>query len=371
MRRKKIIKVGKVKMGGANPVAIKGMIKSCLDDESKVVKEAKDLEREGCQIIRVAIEKEKDAKIIGILRGIINIPLEADIHFDHRLALLSIERGVDCLRLNPLNIRRIAYVKEVARCALENRVPIRIGVNSGGFKKKTTDNALARALAGKVFSYVRIMEEQGFRKIMVSAKANSPAATILANRLLYEKLYYPIHLGLTATGPFQEGLIKSCLTLGILLYEGIGNALRVSLNSDSLEEVRVAKIILQSLGLRRFLPEIISCPTCSRCKVDLKELVEDFKRFIYSNSFNNKNMRIALMGCPVNGPGEASCADVGIAFGKDFGVLFREGKIVKRVPKGRCLDILKDYIQSRMKPGLTGRSHAGDPGSRRKSAVRV
>lgn len=356
MRRKKVIKVGKVTIGGASPVVIKGMIKSCLDDERKVIKEAKDLEREGCQIIRVAVEKEKDAKIIDILRSRINIPLEADIHFDYRLALLSIERGVDSLRLNPLNIQKRTYVKEVARYALENRVPIRIGVNSGGFKKKMTDNALARGMVSKILSYVKIMEEQGLRKIMVSAKANSPAVTLLANRLLYEKLDYPIHLGLTATGPFQEGLIKSSLTLGTLLYEGIGNALRVSLNSDSLEEVRAAKIILQSLGLRSFFPEIISCPTCSRCKVNLKELVEDFKEFIYSNRFNNKNMRIALMGCPVNGPGEASCADVGIAFGKGFGVLFKEGKIVKRVPQGQCLDILKDCIKGQMKPKLMERS---------------
>ena len=326
-------------------MVIKGMIKSSLDNKQAFLREALALEKEGCQIIRLAVEKERNLKVIDILKRNVSVPIEADVHFDYRLALLSIERGADTVRLNPLNINKISRVREVVRAAIKNKVPLRVAVNSGGIRKKMPDNKLALALAGKVISYVKIIEKEGFGQIVVSAKTNCVKSTILANSILYDKLDYPIDLGLTATGPYTEGLVKSSVALGVLLYQGIGSALRVSLNSSSVEEVRAAKSILQSLGLRYFYPEIISCPTCSRCNVDLRTKVEDLKKFIYKKGLNSSGVRVALMGCPVNGPGEASSADIGIAFGRNFGMLFKSGRILKRIDEGRCLSVLKDYIE--------------------------
>jgi (E)-4-hydroxy-3-methylbut-2-enyl-diphosphate synthase len=340
--KSKVIKVGRIKIGGGNPLVIKGMIKSPLNNKAKVIKEAKGLEQEGCQIVRLAVEKEADADILSALKRELTVPIEADIHFNHRLALLSLKKGADCIRLNPLNIERSAHLREVVKAAKARGIPIRVGVNSGGFRGKSSDKALASAMAKKVLSYVRIIERFKFRKIMLSAKANSPKATILVNQMLKQKSSYPLHLGLTATGPFYEGLIKSSLTLGILISQGIGSAMRLSLNADSREEVRVAKHILQALGRKVYYPEIISCPTCSRCKVDLRGKVEDFRKILYQgrNSFYNKKVKVALMGCPVNGPGEASAADLGIAFGKDFGVLFKKGKPVRRINESQYKGVL-------------------------------
>ncbi|MBN2120662.1 MAG: (E)-4-hydroxy-3-methylbut-2-enyl-diphosphate synthase [Candidatus Omnitrophica bacterium] len=344
---KSVVRVGSLKIGANNPVVVKGMIKSSFDDRAGLIKEAKALEKEGCQILRIAIEKKQDAQIIDILKSRINIPVEADIHFDYRLAILSLEKGVDCLRLNPLNINKLKQIRQVVALAKDKDIPIRVGVNSGGFKGKRSEDLLVSSMAKEIFSYIKIMENLKFKKIMVSAKAPSARVTLKVNQLLYKKLDYPIHLGLTATGPFYEGLIKSSITLGILLYQGIGSALRVSLNSSSLEEVKAAKVILQSLGLGFFYPEIISCPTCSRCKVDLRAKVEKFKKILNSNSNNsyNKKVKIALMGCPVNGPGEASSADIGIAFGKNYGVLFKEGRPIKRIGHKLYSKVLLDSLK--------------------------
>ncbi|MCD6540098.1 MAG: (E)-4-hydroxy-3-methylbut-2-enyl-diphosphate synthase [Candidatus Omnitrophica bacterium] len=344
---KKVIRVGNLKLGGKNPIVIKGMIKSSLEDNKNFLKEVKLLKQEGCQILRVAIEKEGDLKVIDWLRNLIDVPLEADIHFNYRLALSALEKGVDCLRLNPLNIYRKPQLTKIAKLAKEKSTPVRVGVNSGGFKKKMGSRELAQAMVKKIFSYVEFLESLDFRKIMVSAKADSCLATILANQILYKKLPYPIHLGLTATGPLYEGLIKSSLTLGILIYQGIGSAIRVSLNSSSWEEVRTAGWILQSLGKGQFYPEIISCPTCSRCKVDLKKKVEKFKEMVYKNrdSLYNKNIKVALMGCAVNGPGEASTSDLGLAFAGRRALLFKRGKIIKAIEEKDSLDTLWYFLK--------------------------
>lgn len=351
--RKKVVRVGSLKLKEGLPLVVKGMIKSSLEDRGRVFKEARKLKEEGAQIIRVAVEKEEALELIEPLKEATELSLEADIHFNYNLALASLEKNIDCLRLNPLNIYKKAQVRKIIRKAKEKLIPVRVGVNSGGFRKKMKDEALAQAMVKKLISYVRLLEEEGFNDILVSAKAESCLATILANQTLSKRLPYPINLGLTATGPFFEGLIKSSLTLGILIYQGIGSSLRVSLNSDSYQEVRVARWILQALGKRRFYPEIISCPSCSRCKVDLRRKVEEFKEIIYKNKdkLYNKNVRVALMGCMVNGPGEASSSDAGVAFGKRKALLFSRGKIIKRIKEHQALESLLSLLRRRLNNG--------------------
>ncbi len=346
-RNKRVVQVGGIKVGGDNPVVVKGMLKSSLNDPERVIGEASRLEKEGCEIIRVAFERKSHSGVVKRIKKTVSVPLEADVHFDYRLALSALDLGIDALRLNPMNIYKKKEIREVVRAALINKVPIRVGINSGGFRKRVSDKQLSDLMLNKISGYVRFMEKEGFKNIMLSAKTHSLSSTVLVNRSLYRKFPYPLHLGLTASGPYTEGLIKSSSALGILLYEGIGDAVRLSLNADSFEEVKAAKILLQGVSLRRFSPEIISCPTCSRCRVDLKGKVEKFKEILYKNrnSFYNKDISIALMGCPVNGPGEAVSADIGIAFGKGYGMLFKKGEVLRRVREEEALGILLKYIE--------------------------
>ncbi len=345
--KRRIVKIGNIKLGGNFPIVVKGMIKSPLEEERKVLREAQKLKEEGAQILRIAIEKESDLKLIEVLKKSTELPLEADIHFNYNLALLALEKNIDCLRLNPSNIYKRPQVRKIAKKAKENSIPIRVGVNSGGFRKRMSKDELASAMVRRVFSYISLLEEEDFKNILVSAKADSCLSTILANQILYKKLPYPINLGLTATGPLYEGLIKTSLSLGILIYQGIGQAIRVSLNTDSWEEVRVAYWILQSLGRGYFYPQIVSCPTCSRCKVNLREKVEEFKENIYKNKdkLYNKNIKVALMGCMVNGPGEASSSDVGLAFGKKKAILFKGGKIIRTIGEEDSLSSLLYFLK--------------------------
>lgn len=347
MRKRKKIKVGRINMGGNSPVVLKGMIKSPLSDTRKLNNEIKSLNKEGCEVLRVAVENEAAADVIPKVKAKFNSVLEADIHFDYRLALLSMDKGVDIIRLNPLNIYRRKQVKEIISKAKELGIPIRVGVNSGGVIERISEKKLVGKLFNKLSSYVKLIESQKFDKIVLSAKTHSVYSTLMLNRRLYEEFSFPLNIGVTATGPYSEGVIKSSIALGSLLSEGIGDGIRVSLNSDSAEEVRVAKAILQSVGVRNFFPNIISCPTCSRCKVDLKEKVEKFKETLHkkSDGIYNKNITIALMGCPVNGPGEASMADVGIAFGDKYGMLFKNGEKIKRTKSSDYIERLMDYLK--------------------------
>jgi (E)-4-hydroxy-3-methylbut-2-enyl-diphosphate synthase len=324
----KVVKIGKLGVGGKNPVRIKGMIKSPSSQIKKVVAESKRLQEEGAQALRIAVRDKKAVGLAQICKKHISVPIVADIHFDYKLALLAIEAGFDGIRLNPLNIYKRNEVRQVARLAKKYKISIRVGVNSGGFKKDFSSSALlAKQMVRKVQDYLKILENESFFDIMVSLKGSDVISTIRANEIYSKKFQYPLHLGVTATGPFLEGMVKSSIGIGALLSQGIGDLLRVSLTAPSFWEIKAAKYILQSLNLRRFAPEIISCPTCSRCEVNLIKIVDKFKKELEKYSFD-KSLRIAIMGCVVNGPGEAYQADIGVAFGKKRAAIFKKDKIL-------------------------------------------
>ena len=334
----KQIKVGKIRIGGGAPVAIQSMTKTDTKDVRATVKQIRQLEKAGCEIVRVAVKDFEAASAIKKIKKRIKIPLVADIHFDHRLALLAIQNGADKIRLNPGNIHKEEQIIEVARAAKKARVAIRVGVNSGSVKGGMVKSAL---------DYIKILEKARFYDIIVSLKASDVKATIKAYREFSRKSKYPLHLGITAAGPVSTGLVKSSIGIGALLLEGIGDTIRVSLTADPCEEVVAAKNILQALGLRRFGPDIISCPTCGRCQVDLQRVVKELcSRFsVLGSRFSN--VKIAVMGCEVNGPGEAKDADIGVACGKKSGVIFKKGKVIKRVKEK---DIIRELLNENRKP---------------------
>lgn len=339
----KTVKLGGLKIGGGNLVKIKAMIKTPSFKISQLIAEAKALEKEGADAIRVAVKEEKDVKLARLIKKRTTVPIVADIHFHYKLALLAIEKGFDGIRLNPLNISKKEEVREVVKLAKRYKVPIRVGVNSGGFKRDySSEQQFARQMVRSVERYLRILEDENFSDIMVSLKGASVRATIVANEIFAKKFRYPLHLGVTATGPFLEGLVKSSIGIGRLLSEGIGDVIRVSLTAPSVCEVRAAKSILQSLELRRFEPEIISCPTCSRCEVDLSKIVDKLKAEISRQKIDSR-LSVAVMGCIVNGPGEAYQADIGAAFGKKDAVIFKKDKILCRTnEKNVVRDLMKE-----------------------------
>ena len=345
--------IGKLKIGGKNPIRIKGMLKSSTEQPKKLIREAKTLEKEGAEAIRVAVRSSQDAKVFKMLKKHISTPLVADVHFHPKLALVAIEEGFEGIRLNPLNIPKKKDVKEIAKLAKKNKVSIRVGVNSGGFKKDFSSGGLAKEMVRKALGYVGVLESVNFFDIMISIKAADVVSTIVANEILSKKCNYPLHLGVTATGPFSEGITRSAVGLGNLLYKGIGDVIRVSLTAPSFWEIRVAKCILQSLDLRKFGPEIISCPTCSRCEVDLVGIVDKFKKDL-KDLHIDKPLRIALMGCVVNGPGEAYQADIGVAFGKNKAVIFKKDKILgqsndKKVVADLIKEVRRIWMQNKSK----------------------
>ena len=338
-RRKTIqVKVGGVKIGGNAPVSIQSMAKVETSRVSAVISQIKALEKCGCQIIRVAVRTLADAKAIKDIKNKINIPLVADIHFDYRLALKSIESGADKIRLNPGNMRKIEEIEEVARAAKKARIPIRIGVNSGSIftndERRTTSDERTGAFVKSAMRYIKLFEKLDFHDIIISLKGSCVPETVEAYKSISKKCDYPLHLGVTASGPYDYGVIKSSIGIGALLLDGIGDTIRVSLTAEPLAEVIAAKRILSSLGLRRFGHEIISCPTCGRCRVDLKKIVKELELKLTPNPqllTPKSPLTVAVMGCEVNGPGEAKGADIGIAFGKNAGILFKKGKAIKKV----------------------------------------
>jgi (E)-4-hydroxy-3-methylbut-2-enyl-diphosphate synthase len=353
------IKVGGVKIGGGAPIVIQSMTKTDTRDVSKTIKQIKELEDAGCEIVRVAVRDFEAAKAIKDIKKKTRIPLAADIHFDYRLALRAIENGADKIRLNPGNIHRAEEIGEIVRLAKKRKIPIRVGVNSGSIRGKgprTTrvrdrqesrvkGNIVVESMVKSAMDYIKILERMDFCDIIVSLKASDVVSTVKACRLFSKKSDYPLHLGITAAGPVSTGIIKSSIGIGALLLEGIGDTIRVSLTGDPVEEIIAAKNILQALGVRKFGPEIISCPTCGRCQVDLQKIAEQ----IQSRTTNDErrttkmsNLKIAIMGCEVNGPGEAREADIGVACGKGSGVIFKKGKIIKRVKEK---DIVKELLE--------------------------
>jgi (E)-4-hydroxy-3-methylbut-2-enyl-diphosphate synthase len=317
-----------VKIGGQAPVSIQSMTTTDTSDVKATVAQIRRLEEAGCEIVRVAIKDNADAGAVRLIRRAIKIPLVCDIHYDHRLALACIGYGADKIRLNPGNIKGRGEIEAVARAAQKAKIPLRIGVNSG-----SAGSSAPSALVKAAEDCVKIIEETGFRDIIISLKASDVVSTVEAYRMMAARCRYPLHLGVTAAGPRDGGIVKSSIGIGSLLLGGIGDTVRVSLTADPVEEVRAARRILGSLGLRNFGPEIISCPTCGRCKVDLIRIVGEFDRAIRNTRYaiRGRPFSIAIMGCEVNGPGEAKEADIGVAFGRGAGVIFKKGRIIKRV----------------------------------------
>lgn len=347
IKRKKtrVVKIGDVFIGGDNPVAIQSMCNTKTSDVEATVKQILALENEGCEIIRVAVPDMAAAEAISEIKKQIHIPLVADIHFDYRLALKAIENGVDKLRINPGNIGGEDRVKAVVEAAKAKNIPIRIGVNSGSLEKDILEKygkVTPEGLVESAMRHVRILEKLDFRDIVISIKASSVPFSLKTYSLLSEEVDYPLHVGITESGTEWSGTIKSSVGIGAILAMGIGDTIRVSLTGDPLEEVRVAKAILKDMGLRKFGVEFVSCPTCGRTCIDLIGLakrVEEKCRNI------NKDIKVAVMGCAVNGPGEAREADIGIAGGNGYGLIFKKGEILKKLPENELLDALMDEIE--------------------------
>lgn len=346
------IKVGKIRIGGKAPIIIQSMTKTDTKDVPATIKQIRELEKAGCELVRIAVKDFEAASAIKKIKDGIRIPLAVDIHFDYRLAIAAIENGAEKIRLNPGNIHKEEQILEVARVAKKAKVPIRVGVNSGSIlrmkieRQRAKKRNLADFMVKSALDYIKVLEKAGFYDIIISLKASDVLTTIDAYRKFSEKSRYPLHLGITAAGPALTGLVKSSIGIGVLLLEGIGDTIRVSLTGDPREEVIAAKNILQALNIRRFGLEIISCPTCGRCQVDLQEIVAELERYVAyhaSGIIQDRFPKIAIMGCEVNGPGEAKEADIGIAFGKGAGVLFKKGKVVKRVKEKQAIKtILKN-----------------------------
>ena len=339
----RVVKIGKVKIGGNNPVAIQSMAKRKTSDVEQVVKQINELEAAGCEIVRLAIKDHQDAAAIKRIKPQVNIPLVGDIHFSYKLALEAIDNGIDKIRLNPGNITKKEEIAEVVSALKSAKIPLRIGLNSGSVKDSGSKKlSMPEKLVKAAFDYIKIIEKLRFHDIVVSLKVSNVLDTVAAYRKMSEICDYPLHLGVTATGAPFSGAIKSSVAVGSLLLDGIGDTIRISLTAAPREEIKVAQYILESLGLRNFGHQIISCPTCGRCEVDLVRIVADLEKKLSAQSYKQsaRPLKVAVMGCVVNGPGEAKEADIGVAFGKQQGLLFKNGKPVKKISYKNCVDVL-------------------------------
>jgi len=333
-----------VDIGGGAPVSVQSMTNTPTQNIRATAAQIRRLEKSGCEIVRVAIPDMEAAKAVGTLKKKTAIPIIADIHFDARLAVAAAEAGADGLRINPGNIGGKQKVKSVIACARNRGIPIRIGINSGSLEKDILRKYGGVTPEGMVESALRqiaLLQDRNFDAIKISLKASDVPRTLSAYRLLSEKTDFPLHIGITEAGSLYSGIVKSALGIGMLLAEGIGDTLRVSLTRDPVEEIRVGYEILKSLGIRQRGPEIISCPTCGRCNIALFDIAEAVEKKLF---FCRTPLKVAIMGCVVNGPGEAKEADVGIAGGKGFGILFKKGKVVKKVPQENLVEVLLEEI---------------------------
>ncbi len=340
------IMVGSVPVGGGAPVSIQSMCNTRTHDVPATVEQIRRLEAAGCDIVRVAVPDMAAAHAISAIKEQINIPLVADIHFDYKLALEAVAAGVDKIRINPGNIGAPDRVKAVAHACREKKIPIRIGVNSGSLEKNLLEKhggVTAEALVESAFGHIDLLQRYDFDDICISLKSSSVQLTMQAYQLMAMKSDYPLHLGVTEAGTVEMGTLKSAIGIGGLLALGVGDTMRVSLSADPVEEIYAARKILKAAGLRKDGPEMISCPTCGRTSIDLIGLANQVEARL--NKIK-KPITVAVMGCVVNGPGEASAADVGLAGGKGEGVLFRKGEIVKKVPEDRLVDELFALIET-------------------------
>ncbi|MCD6533279.1 MAG: flavodoxin-dependent (E)-4-hydroxy-3-methylbut-2-enyl-diphosphate synthase [Deltaproteobacteria bacterium] len=343
-RQSRKIDLGKVSIGGQAPISVQSMTNTDTRDVAATVAQIKRLERVGCELVRVAVPDEAAANKLASIKKEIGIPLIADIHFSHRLALIAVEQGVDGLRLNPGNIGSSARVREVVAACRDRAIPIRIGVNGGSLEKETVEKYgyTPKALVESALGHVRLLEDENFELIKISLKSSDVMATLAAYRLLAKEVDYPFHVGITEAGTALRGSIKSAVGLGLLLGEGLGDTLRVSLTAAPEEEIFVAFEILKSLGLRQRGIELISCPTCGRTEVALIQLADEVEKAL---AHIQEPLKIAVMGCVVNGPGEARHADFGIAGGKGVGLLFRHGEVLGKLPEGELVQALVDEVE--------------------------
>jgi len=344
-RNTRVIKVGNVLIGGDNPISVQSMTNTVTKDVENTVKQILSLEEAGCDIIRSAITDIDDAKAIVEIKERINIPIMADIQYDYRLALESIRYGIDGLRLNPGNIGSLDKVREVVKACKDKGISIRVGVNSGSIKQEFLDKyngVNENSMVYSALEQIRLLEDMDFNLIKISLKASNVPLTIKAYEKMSKIVDYPMHLGITEAGPIWRGTVKSSVGIGSLLSMGIGDTIRISLTGDPVEEVKVGREILKSLDLLRDGLEIISCPTCGRTHIDLIKIVEDAEKRLEGIG---KHIKVAIMGCAVNGPGEAREADIGIAGGHGEGLIFKKGKIIKKVKESELLDELIKEIE--------------------------
>ncbi|HPX61654.1 MAG TPA: flavodoxin-dependent (E)-4-hydroxy-3-methylbut-2-enyl-diphosphate synthase [Deltaproteobacteria bacterium] len=339
------IKVGSVFIGGGAPCAVQSMCSTDTRDIDTTLAQIRDLANAGCEIVRCAVPDMDAAVALGSIKAQSPIPVIADIHFDYKLALKVLEGGIDGLRLNPGNIGDKWKVEEVVKAAAGRQVPIRIGVNAGSLEKELLQrygHPTAEAMVESALGHIRILEEIGYQEIKISLKASDVMKTVAAYRLLSSKVDYPLHIGITEAGTIFSGTIKSSVGLGILLADGIGDTMRVSLTGDVLDEVMVGYEILKSLGLRQRGVNFVSCPTCGRCQINLVKVANEVEKKLQNI---DKRITVAVMGCAVNGPGEAREADVGIAGGKGEGLLFRHGEVIRKVPEDKLAEALLEEIE--------------------------
>lgn len=340
----KTIKIGNQVIGGGHPVLIQSMTNTKTEDVAATVAQILTLEKAGCQIIRCAVPTMEAARALGEIKKQIHIPLVADIHFDYKLAIAAMENGADKIRINPGNIGSRERIQAVVDVAKERQIPIRVGVNSGSLEKELVEKyhgVTAEGLVESALDKVKIIEDMGYDQLVISIKSSDVLMCAKAHELIAQKTDYPLHVGITEAGTLFSGNIKSAVGLGIILYQGIGDTIRVSLTGDPSEEVKSAKRILKALGLRNGGIEVVSCPTCGRTQIDLIGLANKVEDMVQDIPLD---IKVAVMGCVVNGPGEAKEADIGIAGGKGVGLLIKKGEIIKKVPEDQLLETLRDEL---------------------------
>ncbi len=337
----RVVNIGGVKIGGGNPIAIQSMTNTPTQDPEKTVAQILALEKAGCEIIRCTVPDEAAAKAISVIKKQIHIPLVADIHFDYKMAIAAMENGADKIRINPGNIGGQEKLNEVVKVAKERNIPIRVGVNSGSLEKELVakyGGVTAKGIVESALDKVHMIEDAGYDNLVISIKSSNVLMCVEAHDLIAEAVNYPLHVGITEAGTLIGGNIKSSIGLALILSKGIGDTVRVSLSGDPVEEIKSAKVILRTLGLRKGGIEVVSCPTCGRTKIDLIGLANKVEEMVQDYDLD---IKVAVMGCAVNGPGEAKEADIGIAGGVGEGLLIKKGEIVKKVPENELLSVLK------------------------------
>ena len=339
------VRIGDVVIGGNHPIAIQSMTNTKTQDVEATVAQILQLERAGCQIIRSTVPDMEAAKALQEIKKQIHIPLVADIHFDYRLAIAAMENGADKIRINPGNIGSAERVKAVVDCARERNIPIRVGVNSGSLEKELVEKyhgVTAEGIVESALDKVKMIEDFGYDNLVISIKSSDVMMCVKAHELISKQTDYPLHVGITESGTIISGNIKSSIGLGLILHQGIGDTIRVSLTGDPVEEIKSAKIILRTLGLRKGGIEVVSCPTCGRTKIDLIGLANQVETMVAEFPLN---IKVAVMGCAVNGPGEAKEADLGIAGGINEGLLIKKGEIIRKVPEDQLLSVLREELE--------------------------